>query len=634
MKYPVITVLMMLSIAMSAQNRIGVNTNTPQFSLDVRGTDNMLDGGSLQLGTPDETNFLRFFGGRLGDRNPFLAFHEADTFHLVSTSEDWTTYTRHLTVLPDGKVGLGTDVPLSILDISGSGDGAALLRLSSERPWVFKQLGTGSSASLALQPTMDNTGFTILSEDGSNAVADFSAKNDLSMISLVPDSGYVGIGTDSPTAPLTVHSNQSIDGRDTAMIVRTTAPIVDEFDQSIAIYAKASGDFGALGIVGEGSVGVIGKTTKASGTGVQGLSIGGAGNSKGVYGSATGTGTGVYGHGLYGVKGTTLGSPSVTYAVHGNSTSATGFGVHGTGNTGVYGNTYNAAGIGVHGHNSKSTGSTVGVKGTVTSATGYGVYGDGGILGVYGRTANSGGSGVRGYASSTSGVNNGVSGETLSSDGRGIYGKSSGSSAKAVYAYATGIYGKGVHSVIVSSHSSANAILAESGGGSSYAGYFIGKLHVAGALSKSSGSFKIDHPLDPANKYLYHSFVESPDMLNIYNGNVVTDESRSATVVLPEYFDALNTDFRYQLTVIGTFAQAIVSEEVSGNVFSIMTDKPNIKVSWQVTGVRKDPYAKANRIEPEVTKEPENIGRYLNPEVYGKAESVRIGREVALEREQ
>ena len=337
---------------------------------------------------------------------------------------------------------------------------------------------------------------------------------------------------------------------------------------------------------------------------------------------------------MYGVKGTTLGSPSVTYGVHGNSTSATGFGVHGTGNTGVYGKTHNAAGIGVHGHNSKSTGSTVGVKGTVASATGYGVYGDGGILGVYGRTASSTGSGVRGYASATSGGNNGVYGETLSSTGNGIYGTSSGSNAKSVYAYATGIYGKGVHSVIASNHSSANAILAESGGGSSYAGYFIGKLHVAGALSKSSGSFKIDHPVDPANKYLYHSFVESPDMLNIYNGNVVTDESGSATVVLPEYFDALNTDFRYQLTVIGAFAQAIVSEEVSGNVFSIMTDKPNIKVSWLVTGVRKDPYAKANRIETEVTKEPENIGRYLNPEVYGKTESVRIGREVVVEREQ
>jgi len=109
-------------------------------------------------------------------------------------------------------------------------------------------------------------------------------------------------------------------------------------------------------------------------------------------------------------------------------------------------------------------------------------------------------------------------------------------------------------------------------------------------------------------------------MLNIYYGNVVTDESGSATVALPEYFDALNTDFRYQFTVIGTFAQAIVSKEVSGNVFSIMTDKRNIKVSWQVTGVRKDPYANAIRIEPEVTIEPENIGRPYLYQIEAKGE--------------
>ena len=46
------------------------------------------------------------------------------------------------------------------------------------------------------------------------------------------------------------------------------------------------------------------------------------------------------------------------------------------------------------------------------------------------------------------------------------------------------------------------------------------------ALSKSIGTFKIDHPLDPANKYLSHSFVELPDMMNIYNGNVMTDAER------------------------------------------------------------------------------------------------------------
>src|SRR5690349_4851424 len=39
----------------------------------------------------------------------------------------------------------------------------------------------------------------------------------------------------------------------------------------------------------------------------------------------------------------------------------------------------------------------------------------------------------------------------------------------------------------------------------------IGTLSVTGAISKATGSFVIDHPLDPKNKLLYHSFVESPD---------------------------------------------------------------------------------------------------------------------------
>src|SRR5208282_2151874 len=93
-------------------------------------------------------------------------------------------------------------------------------------------------------------------------------------------------------------------------------------------------------------------------------------------------------------------------------------------------------------------------------------------------------------------------------------------------------------------------------------GYFAGNLTVTGQMTKGSGSFKIDHPLDPANRYLSHSFVESPDMMNIYNGNVTTDPRGLATVVLPDYFEALNGDFRYQLTAIGQFAQAIVAKEI------------------------------------------------------------------------
>jgi len=136
-----------------------------------------------------------------------------------------------------------------------------------------------------------------------------------------------------------------------------------------------------------------------------------------------------------------------------------------------------------------------------------------------------------------------------------------------------------------------------------------------GALSKSAGSFIIDHPQDPYNKYLFHSFVESPDMKNIYDGNVVTDNLGNATVQLPDYFESLNIEFRYQLTVIGQFAQAIISEEISENTFKIKTDKPNVKVSWQVTGVRNDTYAKDKRIIPEVYKEPAMKGRlFYKPE--------------------
>jgi len=149
------------------------------------------------------------------------------------------------------------------------------------------------------------------------------------------------------------------------------------------------------------------------------------------------------------------------------------------------------------------------------------------------------------------------------------------------------------------------------------AGYFSGDVTITGDLSKGSGSFKIDHPLDPQNKFLYHSFVESPDMMNIYNGNVVTDGAGNAIVELPHYFEVLNMDFRYQLTVLGEFAQAIISEEIHNNQFTIRTDKPNIKVSWQVTGIRQDPYANAHRIQVEVEKPAEFKGYYIHPELYG-----------------
>jgi trimeric autotransporter adhesin len=157
-----------------------------------------------------------------------------------------------------------------------------------------------------------------------------------------------------------------------------------------------------------------------------------------------------------------------------------------------------------------------------------------------------------------------------------------------------------------------------------YAGFFSGDVYVSGNLSKGGGSFKIDHPLDPANKYLYHSFVESPDMMNIYNGNVMLDANGEAVIELPEWFGSLNRDYRYQLTCIGGFAPVYVAEEISNNQFKIAGGKSGMKISWQVTGVRQDAWANAHRIPVEVQKPDRERGYYLHPELYGAPEEKNV----------
>ena len=151
---------------------------------------------------------------------------------------------------------------------------------------------------------------------------------------------------------------------------------------------------------------------------------------------------------------------------------------------------------------------------------------------------------------------------------------------------------------------------------------FVGNLAVGGSLSKGSGSFLIDHPLDPENKLLFHSFVESPDVKNIYDGVVTLDENGEATVELPVYFEALNKDFRYQFFSLSAPSPNLyIKEEIKDNRFTIAGGTPHSRVSWQVTGVRNDPFIRAYPIVPEVEKGPDQIvekGEYLFPELYGE----------------
>jgi hypothetical protein len=376
----------------------------------------------------------------------------------------------------------------------------------------------------------------------------------------------------------------------------------------------------STGVSGTGSTGVFGTGTSASGYGVYGVNstgtaIYGAGLT-GLFG--TGSSTGVAGYGPTGVSGNS--TSSTGYGVYGSNSAPSGTGVYGTAsstsgqNYGVYGMSSSASGYGVHGVNS---------GGTAIYGTGVtGVYGSSSVSsgnGVYGTSSGSGGSGV--YGSTSGFVGNGVMGSGNSSNGTGVY----GTGFYGVYGTGTGI---GVYGVASGSGPGIpTAVKAYGICTGCRAGDFAGDVVIAGTLNANVKNFRIDHPLDPANKYLYHSSVESSEMIDIYTGNVTLDTNGEAWVKLPDWFEALNRDFRYQLTPIGRPGPGTllyIAEEISGNQFKIAGGSPALKISWQVTAIRQDAYAKAHPTQVEVEKQGEERGKYIHPELFGQPETMGV----------
>jgi hypothetical protein len=146
----------------------------------------------------------------------------------------------------------------------------------------------------------------------------------------------------------------------------------------------------------------------------------------------------------------------------------------------------------------------------------------------------------------------------------------------------------------------------------------LGNVDVSGTLHANQKNFLIDHPLDPANRYLRHTSVESSERTNVYTGNVTVDAAGEARVRLPEWFEALNTDFRYQLTPIGGPATVYIKTEIQDGEFTIAGGTPGLKVSWQVIGVRNDTWAQANPLLVEEDKPEGERGFYRHPRLYGR----------------
>jgi hypothetical protein len=268
------------------------------------------------------------------------------------------------------------------------------------------------------------------------------------------------------------------------------------------------------------------------------------------------------------------------------------------------------------------------VEGNASSGLGVEGITANGEAGVFGENTTAAAFGVQGYAPGSNGIGAAGSSNLFGSISKSILGTAPigviGDSANGYAVVAASDHSNAL--VVENGSASDTAVISNLGGGpplfaSGTGGSLFldgnGNLNVSGAITAGVKDFKIDHPLDPANKYLYHASVESSEMMNIYTGTALMDMGGSATVTLPDWFEAVNGDFRYQLTAIGAPAPNLhVAREISNNQFAIAGGQPGMKVSWQVTGVRHDAYAKAHPLQVSVKKPKAERGYYLHPELY------------------
>jgi len=348
--------------------------------------------------------------------------------------------------------------------------------------------------------------------------------------------------------------------------------------ESYSLADSATGVFGrnenanTMGVYGrsKNGVGVVGHHYDATGTdpGVIGYTRSTDADANGILGLASGSGA----NRTYGIQAITFAAADDAAGLYGRSEDASN-----KATIGIFGETNSTgAGMGMFGRAGAATGQTIGVLGESHSA-------DAGAAGIIGVNKNTGAAagvfGVHGKVSAANATNSGVRGDNETGDNTGV----------------------------------------------SFAGWFQGNLHCTGILTKGTDQFKIDHPLDPENKYLYHTCPESPEALNIYSGNITTNSNGEAIVKLPDYYEAINKNPRYQLTCVNQFANAIVSQKIANNQFIVKTDKPNVEVSWVIYGERNDKFHQKFHNPVEAVKEPENKGKYVHPAAFDKPASLGIG---------
>jgi hypothetical protein len=534
-----------------------------------------------------------------------------------------------------------------ILDDDGSGSGldadhldgldSSAVALSGHNHWGESWSGTGagltlySSNSEGLRVTGNHDGVVVSS---AGTPSNFSSSIDSNGFEVAGAEGHGLFVGQADTDGVHIHSV----GNPTSNIfsnynngfevegARGNGLFVGRADQNgVAVQSTSTGfyvesaDYDGLWVDSAGFDGVVVNYAR-----VDGIDVNQAGNPSQTIHSPERNGfevDGAEGNGLYvgqadldGIQIASAGTPSNLIS----STDSNGVEVQGTEGQGLFIGQADADGVHVRSVGDSPSAMTVTANipsgFQVGRAEGYGLFI--GIAGRDGVRVNRAGSATESISSSD---NNGF--QVDGTEGHGLYvGRADRSGVRVDSAEYNGLYvaSAGFAGVQVASSDEYGIYV---GSATNHAGYFNGSVHITGSLTKGSGTFKIDHPMDPENKYLSHSFVESPEMKNIYDGTVVLADNGEAWVELPEWFEALNKDFRYQLTCIGGFAQVYIAEKITDNTFKIAGGYPGLEVSWQVTGIRQDPYAISNPIAVEEEKSLEEAGTYLHPEAYGMPET-------------
>ncbi len=390
-----------------------------------------------------------------------------------------------------------------------------------------------------------------------------------------------------------------------------------------------SGVYGVTTSLSGVNFGIFGRSASTSGYGIAGVASASSGTTYGVYGeNSSMAGRAVY--------GTALAGSGTTYGGYFQSASTEGRGVYGeatatSGDTyGVYGKSASIDGTGVYGICTASTFINYGVQGQSDSDQGRGVYGlatstSGNAYGVYGVSFSAISSGVYGQAAAETGQAYGGEFESYSTSGRGVYGRvpSATGVTFGVYGRRDSDSGRGVYGLASSLTGTIYGVYGEASTASQgYAVYALGDSATTGTKS-----FRIDHPFDPENKYLLHYSAESPFPQNFYCGIVTTDRKGYAWVELPDYFAEINTNFKYQLTVVDEsdsdqFVWAKVVRKIQGNRFRIRSNMPGVEVSWEVKSDRNDLRVRFSRPTDERQKTGLEKGKYQHPEYYGLPESM------------